>query len=42
MWWALIEEITLRAEKMADEKEITCCVRGHVYKDIWAPAIWEV
>ena len=42
MWWALIEEITPRAEKMADEKEIACCVRGHVYKDIWAAAIREV
>ena len=28
---------------MAGEKEIACCVRGyHVYKDIWAAAIWEV
>ena len=43
VWWALIEEITLCAEKMAGEKEIPCCVRGyHVYKDIWAAAIWEV
>ena len=37
MWWALIEEIALRAEEMACEKEMACCVRGyHVYKDIWA------
>ena len=43
MWWALIEEIAPRAEEMAGEKEIACCVRGyHVYKDIWAAAIWEV
>ena len=43
MWWALIEEIAQRAEEMAGEKEIACCVRGyHVYKDIWAAAIWEV
>ena len=43
MWWALIEEIALRTEEMAGEKEIACCVRGyHVYKDIWAVAIWEV
>ena len=43
MWWALIEEIALRAEEMAGEKEIACCVRGyHVYKDIWAAAIREV
>ena len=42
MWWALIEEITPRAEEMACEKEMTC-VRGyHVYKDIWAAAIGEV
>ena len=28
---------------MAGEKESACCVRGyHVYKDIWAAAIWEV
>jgi len=26
----------------AGEKEIACCVRGHVYKDIWAAAIQEV
>ena len=39
--WALIE-ITLRAEDMAGEKEIACCVRGHVYKAIWAAAIQEV
>ena len=41
-WWALIEEIAPRAEEMAGEKEIACCVRGHVYKDIWAAAIREV
>ena len=40
--WALIEEIAPRAEDMAGEKEIACCVRGHVYKAIWAAAIWEV
>ena len=40
MWWELIEEIAPRAEEMAGEKEIACCVRGyHVYKDIWAAAI---
>ena len=27
---------------MAGEKEIACCVRGHVYLDIWAAAIREV
>ena len=37
MWWALIEEISPRAEK-----EIACCVRGHVYLDTWAAAIREV
>ena len=43
MWWALIEEIALRAEEMAGEKEMACCVRGYqVYKDIWAAAIGEV
>ena len=42
VWWALIEEIALRAKEMAGEKEIACCVRGHIYKDIWAAAIWEV
>ena len=43
MWWALIEEMALCAEEMAGEKEIACCVRGyHVYKNIWATAIWEV
>ena len=32
VWWALIEEITLRAEEMAGKKEIACCVRGyHIY-----------
>jgi len=43
VWWALIEEIAPHAEEMAGEKEMACCVRGyHVYKDIWAAAIWEV
>ena len=42
MWWALIEEIAPCAEEMADEKEIACCVRGHVYLDIWAVAIRKV
>ena len=44
VWCALlIEEIALRAEDMAYEKEIACCVRGyHVHKDIWAAAIGEV
>ena len=43
VWWALIEEIALRAEEMAFEKEMACCVRGyHVYKDIWAAAFGEV
>ena len=43
VWWALIEEITPRAEEMACEKEMACCVRGyHVYKDIRAAAIGEV
>jgi len=43
VWWALIEEIAPRAEEMAGEKEIACCVRCyHVYKDIWAAAIREV
>ena len=42
VWWALIEEIALRAEEMAGEKEMAC-VRGyHLYKDIWAAAIREV
>ena len=28
---------------MAGEKETACCVIGyHVYKDIWAAAIWKV
>ena len=31
VWWALIEEITPRAEEMAGEKEIACCVRGQGY-----------
>jgi len=35
VWWALIEEVSRRAEEMAGEKEMACCVRGyHVYKDI--------
>ena len=43
VWWTLIEEIAPRAEEMAGEKEMACCVRGyHVYKDIWAAAIREV
>ena len=43
VWWALIEEIALRAEEMACEKEMACCVRSyHVYKDIWPAAIGEV
>ena len=43
VWWALIEEIALRAEEMAREKEMACCVRGyHVYNNIWAAAIQEV
>ena len=29
VWWALIEEITPRAEEMAREKEMGCCVRGY-------------
>ena len=43
VWWALIEEIAPRAEEMADEKEIACYVRGHIYgMDIWAAVIREV
>ena len=43
MWWALIKEIALRAEEMACEKKMVCCVRGYqAYKDIWAAAIGEV
>ena len=43
MWCALNEEIAPRAEEIAVEKEIACCVRGyHVYLDIWAAAIREV
>ena len=43
MWCALIEEIAPRAEEMAGEKEMACCVRGyHEDKDIWAAAIGEV
>ena len=38
----LIEKIALHAKEMACVKEIACCVRGHVYKDIWAAAIGEV
>ena len=38
-----IEEMTPRAEEMAGEKEMACCVRGyHVYKDILAATIGEV
>ena len=41
MWWAF-QEIAPCAEEMAGEKDMAC-VRGyHVYKDIWAAAIWEV
>ena len=29
MWWTLIEEIAPRAEEMASEKEIACCVRDY-------------
>ena len=33
----------VRAEEVACEKEMACCVRGYqVYKDIWATAIGEV
>ena len=42
MWWALIEEIALRAKEMAGGKEIAYYVRGHVYLDIWAAAIRKV
>ena len=43
VWWALIEEFVPRAEEMAGEKEMACCVRGsHIYKDLWAVAIGEV
>ena len=43
MWWALIEEIAPRAEEVAGENEMACCVRGyHVYKAIWAAAIGVV
>ena len=42
LWWALIEETTPCAEEVAGEKEIACCVRGHVYLDIWGAAIREV
>ena len=43
MCWALIEEISRRAEEMAGEKEMACCVRGyHVYKDIEAAATGKV
>ena len=43
VWWALIEEITVRVEVMACGKEMACCVIGyHVYKDNWAAAIGEV
>ena len=40
--WLAFEEIAPRAEEMAGEKDMACCVRGHVYKDIWAAAIREV
>ena len=43
MWWTLIEEIALRAEEIACEKEMVGCVRSYlVYKDIRAAAIGEV
>ena len=29
MWWALIEKIAPRAEEMAGEKEMACCVRSY-------------
>ena len=29
VWWALIEELTPRAEEMACEKEMGCCVRDY-------------
>ena len=36
-------EIAPRAEEMAAEKEMACCVRSyHIYKDIWAAVIREV
>jgi len=36
VWWALIEEIALRAEEKGDGD---VCVGGyHVHKDIWAAA----
>ena len=42
MWWALIEEIALRSEEIACEKEMACCVRVyHVYEDMLAAAIGE-
>ena len=32
MWWVSIEEIAPRANEIAGEKEMACCVRGyHVY-----------
>ena len=41
MWWALIEEVAQRAEVMACEMEMACCVRGyHVYKDYVGSSIW--
>ena len=43
MWSALIEEMALRAEEMACEKEMACCVRGyHMYKDTWAAVIGDL
>ena len=43
VWWALIEEIALRAKEMAGEKEMACCARGYiVYKNIWPAPIGEV
>ena len=35
MWRALTEEIVPRAEEMACEKEMTCCVRGYQYTGIY-------
>ena len=43
VWWVLIDEMAPRAEEMACEKEVVCCVRGYqAYKDTWAAAIGEV
>ena len=30
MWWALIEEKAPRAEELACEKEMACCVRARL------------